>query len=302
MGERMLAPVLVWDDLRIFLAVHRTRSHAAAARELQVASTTVGRRLAALEEAIGARLFARTPDGLAPTAAAVSLLPRAERMEAEAIEADRALTGVDTRVSGVVRIACGDGFASYVLAPALSAFLAQHPGLTLEVRSGVRAVDLTRAEVDVSIRNIRPRERSLVARRLGLETQRLYASSAYLAARGHPRTVADLAGHDLVLWERDLDRRAAGQAWLLDLAPRARIAVRVSNTLAMMAACAEGAGIGLLSSAFTRSDPRFERVLPRLEPPLLELWSVAHADLRSSARVNVTRTWLEGLARGLAGV
>jgi DNA-binding transcriptional LysR family regulator len=295
----MLPPVLVWDDLRIFLAVHRTRSHAAAARQLQVAATTVGRRLAALEQAVGARLFARTPDGLAPTAAAASLLPRAERMEAEAMEADRALAGVDARVSGIVRVACGDGFASYVLAPALPAFLAQHPGLTLEVRSGVRAVDLTRAEVDVSIRNLRPRERSLVARRLGVEDQRLYASATYLAARGRPRTAADLAGHDLVLWERDLDRRAAGQAWLLDLAPRARVAVRVSNTLAMMAACAEGAGVALLSSAFTRSDPRLEVVLPRLEPPVLEVWSVAHADLRSSARVNVTRTWLEGLAREL---
>ena len=89
--------MLVWDDLQVFLATHRTRSHAAAARELQVASTTVGRRLAALEEAIGSRLFARTPDGLAPTAAAHTLLPRAERMEAEAIEADRALTGVHGR-------------------------------------------------------------------------------------------------------------------------------------------------------------------------------------------------------------
>jgi len=85
------------------------------------------------------------------------------------------------------------------------------------------------------------------------------------------------------------------------VAPRARIALRVSNTLMMVAACAEGAGIALLSSAFARSDPRLEPVLPRLEPPVLEVWSVAHADLRSSARVNVTRTWLEGLARGLAG-
>ncbi|HVI75282.1 MAG TPA: LysR family transcriptional regulator, partial [Anaeromyxobacteraceae bacterium] len=61
--------MLDWSDLRFFLAVQRTRSHAGAARLLRVAPTTIGRRIAALEAAVGARLFARTPDGLAATAA-----------------------------------------------------------------------------------------------------------------------------------------------------------------------------------------------------------------------------------------
>jgi len=291
--------MLVWDDLRVFLATHRTRSHAGAARALQVAPTTIGRRLAALEETVGARLFARTPDGLAPTAAALSLLPRAERMEAEAIEAERALSGVDARVSGSVRIACGDGFATFVLAPALPAFLAAHPGLAIEVKAGPRALDLTRGEADLAIRNFRPRERSLVARRLGVEDQALYAATAYLDARGRPRTAADLDGHDLVLFERDMDR-LRGQAWLRGLAPRARIAVRVNNTTAMVAACLAGAGLAVTSSAFLARDPRIERVLPRLEVPALEVWSAAHGDLRSSARVVATLRWLEGLVKTLA--
>ncbi len=291
--------MLVWDDLRVFLATHRTRSHAGAARALQVAPTTVGRRLAALEEAVGARLFARTPDGLAPTAAALSLLPRAERMEAEAIEAERALSGVDARVSGTVRIACGDGFATFVLSPALPAFLAAHPGLAVEVKAGPRALDLTRGEADLAIRNFRPRERSLVARRLGVEDQALYAAAAYLDARGRPRTAAELDGHDLVLYERDMDR-LRGQAWLRGLAPRARVAVRVNSTNAMVAACLAGAGVALTSSAFLARDPRIERVLPRLEVPTLEVWSATHGDLRTSARVVATLRWLEGLVKRLA--
>jgi DNA-binding transcriptional LysR family regulator len=295
----MLAAMLVWDDLRVFLATHRTRSHAGAARALQVAPTTVGRRLAALEATVGARLFARTPDGLAPTAAALSLLPRAERMEAEAIEAERALSGVDARVSGTVRIACGDGFATFVLSPALPAFLAAHPGLAVEVKAGPRALDLTRGEADLAIRNFRPRERSLVARRLGVEDQALYAATAYLDARGRPRAAAELDGHDLVLYERDMDR-LRGQAWLRGLAPRARAAVRVNNTNAMVAACLAGAGVALTSSAFLARDPRIERVLPRLEVPTLEVWSVTHGDLRSSARVVATLRWLEGLVKRLA--
>ena len=286
--------MLDWSDLRFFLAVHRARSHAGAARLLRVAPTTIGRRIAALEEAVGARLFARTPDGLAPTAAARTLLARAERMEAEALEAERELAGADARPTGTVRITCGDGFAAYLLAPALPAFLAAYPGLTLEVRADVRALDLTRGEADVALRNFRPRERSLIARRLGIERQGLYAAPGYLARRGTPRSARELGAHDLVLYDRDLDRMRT-QAWFIQSAPGARVAVRASTSTAMYAACGWGAGVALLSDAFVRGDPRFERLLPRLDPPPLELWAVTHADLRSSARVGAVLRWLERL-------
>ena len=286
--------MLDWSDLRFFLAVHRARSHAVAARLLRVAPTTIGRRIAALEEAVGARLFARTPDGLAATAAARTLLARAERMEAEAFEAERELAGADARPTGTVRVTCGDGFATFLLAPALPAFLAAYPGLNVEVRADVRVLDLTRGEADVALRNFRPRERSLVARRLGIERQGLYAGVAYLARRGTPRTARDLAGHDLILFDRDLDRMKT-QAWFVQSAAGARVAVRASNTTTMHAVCAAGAGIALLTGAFVRGDPRLQQVLPRLEPPPLELWAVTHGDLRASARVAAVLRWLERL-------
>ncbi len=298
-GVGHAAAMLVWDDLRVVLAVHRTRSHAGAARALAVAPTTIGRRLAVLEDSVGARLFARTPDGLAPTAAARALLPRAERMEEEALEAERSLAGSDARVSGTVRVTSGDGFANLVLCPALPAFLAAHPGLSVEIRAGPRALDLTRGEADIAIRNFRPRERSLVIRRLGVEWQGVYAAPAYRAARGRPRTTADLDGHDLVLYEREFDR-VPSQAWFREVAPRGRIAVRASTTTAIHAACAAGAGLAVISSAFVADDPRFERVLPRLAPPALEVWSVTHGDLRSSARITTTLRWLEELVRASA--
>jgi DNA-binding transcriptional LysR family regulator len=292
--------MLGWDDLRIFLAVHRSHSHAGAARALRVASTTVGRRLAALERAVGARLFTRTPDGLAPTAAALALVGHAERVEAEVLEAERALTGADQRPSGTVRITCGDGWASYVLCPAIPAFLQAHPGLTLEVRATPRALDLTRGEADVALRNFRPRERSLVARRLGPERYGLYASARYLARRGTPRAPADLAAHDLVLYERDYDRLFT-QAWFRKTAGGARVAVRCGNTATLHAACAAGAGVALLTRSYVRGDPRYERVLPLLEPPATELWAVTHQDLRGAARVTAVLHWIERLVRETEG-
>ena len=286
--------MLAWDDLRIFLAVHRARSHAGAARALRTASTTVGRRLAALEGAVGARLFTRTPEGLAPSAAAQRLLTHAERVEVEVLEAERALSGVDARPTGSVRVTTGDGFAAFVVAPALPAFLAAHPGLTLDLRPVARALDLTRGEADVAVRLFRPRERSLVARRLGTERYALFAAPAYLARRGTPRHPRDLARHDLILYEQDLDRMRT-QAWVRQTAPGARIAVRTGTTTTMHAACAAGAGIALLTASTVRDDPAFSAVLPSLRPPTNEIWAVTHPDLRSTARVAAVLRWLEEL-------
>jgi len=285
-----------WDDLRVFLAVHRTRSHAGAGRLLRVAPTTVGRRIAALEAAIGSRLFTRRADGLVGTAAAAALAARAERVEAELLDAERELSGADARPTGTVRITSGDGFAAFVLAPALPGFLAAHPGLAVEVWADVRALDLTRGEADVALRNFRPRERSLVARKLGIERTGLFAASSYLARRGRPRTARELAGHDLVLYDRAFERQR-GQAWLRQVGGQARVAVRANSTTMLHAACAAGAGIALLSHAFVRGDARLEPVLPALAPPPLELWAVTHVDLRATARVAATLRWLEQLVR-----
>jgi DNA-binding transcriptional LysR family regulator len=293
-------PALEWGDLRVFLAVHRTGSHAGAARLLSTAPSTIGRRVAALEQALGARLFARTPDGLVPTAAARGLFPRAERVEAEVRDAERELTGQDVRPTGTVRVTCGDGFGAYVLAPALPAFLAEHPGLAVELVSSVRVLDLTRGEADVALRLFRPREKSLVAKRVGTERYAVYGAPAYLARRGTPRTAKDLAGHDLVLFDRDMDRMTT-QAWFLRLAVGARVAVRSSTTTALHAACRAGAGLAVLTTSTVREDPGFANVLPRLEAPPSEMWLVTHADLRGSARVAATLRFLEDLVRRTEG-
>src|SRR5512144_400351 len=94
-----------WNDLRHFLAVHRAGTLAQAAGAVGSNATTVGRRLAALEEQVGARLFDRTPDGWLLTQAGQDLLPYAERLEREAVAAERAVVGADQRASGRVRLA-----------------------------------------------------------------------------------------------------------------------------------------------------------------------------------------------------
>jgi len=290
---RKCIPVL-WDDLRVFLAVHRLGGHKKAARHLRIDPTTVGRRLAALEGALGARLFLRTPEGLQATPAGLKLVPHAQHMDLEALEAERALLAADTRLEGSLRVTAPDGFVHYVLLPALGAFRRQHPLLTIDLRADTRVLDLSRREADVAVRLIRPREPALVARRLGQMRLSLFASQAYLDRRGAPRTLAGLAGHDLVGFDASLDGLPQIR-WLHRALPRPRYVVRATTTTAQVLACLEGHGIALLPQFIADREPRLRRLLPRLVGPAREMWAATHADLRGNARTAAFLAWLADL-------
>jgi len=156
-----------WDDLRVFLAVHRNRSHAAASRVLSVDSTTVGRRVAALEIAVGARLFTRSPSALLPTQAGQALFEHAERIEAEVLALARKLSGINTQVSGVVRLTAADGLTTYVLVPKLLTLRRAYPSLKVELLGDNELLDIGRREADVAVRVTRPTENYVVAKRVG---------------------------------------------------------------------------------------------------------------------------------------
>jgi DNA-binding transcriptional LysR family regulator len=160
-------PAMIWDDLRVFLAVHRSGSHKRAGRMLGVAPTTVGRRIAALESALGVRVFLRTPERLQITAAGSKLVAHAERMEAQASDLERELSAADSRLEGSLRITAGDALVQYVLLPKLAELRREHPQLVFELRADTRMLDLSRREADVAVRLVRPKEPALIARRLG---------------------------------------------------------------------------------------------------------------------------------------
>ena len=140
-----------WEDVRVFLAVHRTRGLAAAGARLGMDASTVSRRLAGLEEALGARLFDRTRDGLLPTSAADLLLPAAEAMEAAHVSFVRDATGFEREAEGKVRVSVSPGMAEAFVAPALMRLRARHPKIRLELDASVRPVALSRREADIAL-------------------------------------------------------------------------------------------------------------------------------------------------------
>jgi len=288
---------MLWDDLRVLLAVHRHGSHKRAGRHLGVDPTTVGRRLAALERAVGARLLLRTPERVQLTPAGVKLAAHAQRMETEAIAAEHALLAEDRQLAGSLRLTAPDGFTHYVLLPALGELRREHPLLSIDLRADTRVLDLSRREADIAVRLVRPKEPALIARRLGQMRFSLFASQAYLDRAGTPRTLDALATHDFIGFEASLDDLPQTR-WLRQATPAPRYVVRANTTIAQVLACAEGRGIALLPAFVALREPRLQRLLPRSLGPSREMWGVTHADMRGNARAAAVLDWLAELAAG----
>ncbi len=293
--------MLDWDDLRTFLAVHRAGTLARAASALEINATTVGRRLVTLEERVHTRLFDRTPDGYALTAAGRDLLPRAERMEHEALALEREVLGADQRLAGSVRMTATEMIATRFIMPQLPMLSARHPEITLELESSNRNVSLTRREADIALRLARPREENVVTRRLSDIPLALYAAPAYLKARGTPSNPeASLAGHSVMMFAASRAFRAEN-SWLEPRLDGASVVLRSDSVSSIFAATIAGVGIALLPCAVAGRDEQLVRIQTTTAPEPRVIWQTVHEDLQKSARVRAVLDFLADiLARGTA--
>ena len=282
-----------WDDIRIFLAVARSGQILGAARRLELNHATVSRRIAALETALGAKLFSRTTTGSDLTAAGQRFLPAAERMEAQTIEALAQVADEDEALAGTVRIGAPDGFGVAFLAPRLGALAEAHPQLRIELVPVPRSFSLSRREADIAITTERPTEGRLVAGKLVDYTLGLFAARKYTERSGLPATRADLARHSLVGYVPDLVASPSldyASEFGSDWDPR----FTVSSALGQAEAVRAGAGIGIVHTFIARSMPELVTV-PVVEPIRRAYWLVYHESARSLRRVQavadfVTRT------------
>jgi len=291
-----------WDDLRFLLALARTGSLSAAAEQLGVNASTVGRRIEALEGDLGATLFERTPDGTAPTAAAEQLVPLAEAMERAAHDVGRLAAGFEAEPEGTVRITAPPGVASGFIAPALPGLIERHPRLRIELDASIGYADLTRRQADLAVRASRPERGDLIARKLGTDTYAPYTSRAYADELG---CLNDLNGARWIGWGPDLEHLPDEQ-WLRQYVDGDRFVLRTSNIEAQLAAAAAGVGVvmsghllGLSRGlAPVRLEPGFEASLP--PRPTGELWLAGHRALRHVPRIAAAWRFLEDAVADLA--
>ncbi len=278
-----------WDDVRIFLAVARQGQILGAAKVLSLNHATVARRLTALEEALGVRLFVRKTNGSDLSSEGEKFLVHAERIESEMLAA-RAITGGDSGMAGTVRVGAPDGFGVAFLAPRIGELTERHPGLRIELVPVPRAFSLSRREADIAVTVECPREGRLVARKLTDYRLGLYAARAYLAKAGMPVTLDALSNHRLVGYVDDL-LFTASLDYTAEFHAGWRSSLAVSSAMGQTEAVRAGAGIGILHGFMARGDDRLVPVLPE-HTLTRSYWTVIHEDLRMIGRVALVAEFL----------
>lgn len=278
-----------WDDLRIFLAVHRAGTLRGAARTLGVNHATVTRRLARLEASVGASLFERRPEGLVASQAGEDLLAAAERVEGELLAVQRRIGGRDDSPRGVVRLSVPPAMLRSFLARELVAFAHANPGIELDVDASHSYSDLARREADVAVRMADEVSEAVVALRVIRYRKAVYASPAHLggAAQGG---ALDPAVHNWIGWGENLP----SPGWTRDTPyPDLPVRHRLFSNILQLEAAKEGLGLTLLPCFLGDPEPGVVRVPGTATVDGKSIWLLYHEDLRRTARV---RTLIDFLA------
>jgi DNA-binding transcriptional LysR family regulator len=275
-----------WDDVRFFLAASREGSLSGAARTLSVDHVTVGRRIAALEERLGAKLLARTPEGLSATSAGQAILRQCETMEASAFDIERLAAGHDSQYGGRIRVTTTEVLATHIIVPELAALRERFPQLQVEILTGVRLLDIARREAEIAVRPVRPTASSLVCRKLGDFGFALYASREYLSKHGTPVRGRGLRGHFLISYV-GTPSSGFGPLFMKEAVEGAKIALRSNDKTVQARGAVEGLGICELSCVFGDEQADLVRVWPQEAPTLRPIWMVIHEDLRRAARIRL---------------
>ena len=268
-----------WDDLRFVAVVARRGSLLAAATELAVDHTTVGRRVAAAEKALGVTLFARSTTGLALSPDGEALLEPLQRVE-DAVHALVRKVGAERdELTGTVKVTAPESFGIAWLAPRLAELTRQHPGLHIELDPSGAVLDLARRQAEVALRHFRSKDAALVSRHAADIGHGLYGAKSYLA-RYPVRGVQDLAGRPLLMSPPgDVETE-----WLVGLAPDVRPVFTCVLAVALVGAAKTGAGLVVLPRYL--GDAEEDLVyLPLPDEPRQPLWLTVHKDLRKTPRV-----------------
>lgn len=271
-----------WDDVRVFLAVAEKKSLAMGAKEAGLDRSTASRRITALEEALGARLFLRTRDGLRPSPTGQRLMAHAERMAEEA-RAFKAQAADTSAVSGRVRVATTEAMAAMLVREGLLRLRDEHPRLELELLGGNRVLDLSRGEADIALRVVKVSEPSLRVRRVAKLPFALFAGEAYVRRRGRPKAEGELRGHDVITMAGELGNLPESR-WLESRAG-VNVILRTSSMTAMLTAVQDGFGIGAVTGPWGERELGLVKLMDLVDVPARPLFLAMHPDAASRPAV-----------------
>ena len=275
-----------WNRARAFLVTAEEGSLSAAARALGMAQPTLGRQVDALEEELGVVLFERVGRGFTLTPSGHELLEHVRLMGEGANRVSLASMGQAQAIEGTVRIAASDAHAMILLPPILAKLRSAEPGIRIEIVASSATSDLRRREADIAIRNYRPEEPDLIARKIRDIPARLYATPGYIERIGNPRLPYDLRHADFINIDRNGIFLKGMNSLGLSITER-NFPIMTENYLVMWGMVKGGLGIGVQDSLIGEAEPLVRRVLPDLEPLIFSMWLVTHREVNTSRRVRV---------------
>lgn len=280
-----------WDDIRYFLAVAREGSVRAAAEMLGVNHTTVLRRVAQLEENLGAQMFEKLPSGYRLTDAGEEILEFADQMQASSRQLETRVLGRDQSVRGLLRVTLPSPLSGHLLMPDFAEFARLHPDIEMDIVSSGELANLTNREADVAIRVVYDRK-TLPPNLHGLKGAEVYGGiyisterlAAWREGGPEPRWIA-ISGHGVPDWAREMEDRASGALF------------RTTDFEAQIAAVRQGIGITTLPCFVGDANP----ILTRVPDTGLHLygtvWLLTQGEARKSKRV---RLFTEFMSRKFA--
>ncbi|WP_028696161.1 LysR family transcriptional regulator [Pseudomonas cremoricolorata] len=293
---------LNWDDLKFFLEVARTRKASSAAKRLSVDYTTVSRRIASLESALGTLLFEKSRSaGFVVTREGQRLLGYAESIESTLHMACEQVSGSSMALSGHVRMGCTEGFGSFFITPQLSHFVEAFPAISVDILPLPHFISLSKREADIVIALERPEHGPYVCCKLCDYRLRLYATQDYLNRHTPITQVSDLRQHPFISYVDDL-AFSSELLYLNNLIPGAQAHLRSTSVIAQYTATLQGRGLAILPCFLAAQDPRLVAVLPNEIEVTRQFWMYCREDLRTLKRITLLWDYIRQVTEANEGL
>jgi DNA-binding transcriptional LysR family regulator len=274
-----------WDDIRVFLQVGRSNSLTAAGKLMKMDPSTLGRRIARLEERMGTRLFVKTPQGYDLTESGQRLMEHAGEMELSSLSAQEIFQGQTDQLSGTVRIGAPDGSANFLLPEVCAEISAENPDLEIQILAVPRVLNLSKREVDMAITVSPPTAGRLLVQKVTDYQLHLAARKDYIRAHPDLKQIDQIKGHPIIgyipdlIFDKELD-------YLSDIGLKPTVGLASNSVSVQINMINQGAGIGVVHDFAMPNFPDLEFLFKDKLSLTRSFYLVRHEGDRRVGRLN----------------
>ena len=280
-----------WNRARAFLVTAEEGSLAAAARALDMTQPTLGRQVSALEQEIGVALFERHGRGLTLTPTGTELIEHVREMGEAANRFSLTASGKSNNIEGNISITASEITAALILPPIIQKLRRMEPGIHVELIASNSETDLRRREADIAIRNFRPTQPDLIAKKIYTIKAHLYAATRYIKQLGSPSSPDDLNEATFIGFDNSGRLLTMLNERGFNLTSN-NFPIESDNSIVQWELVKQGLAIGIMSEDVGDPEPLVERILPSFEPFTAEVWLVTHRELKTNRRIRLVFDFL----------